>query len=931
MRRRIGVRPAWAGAIGVVLISFALAGCGAFLTAHYRMERAQREMKAGEWQRAAFDLRAVLQKSPKNSQAWLLLSRVSLDASDASGAASALAHARAVGAQGAPVDDLQAKVWLATGQPKALLDALARHAVHLAQPDETVMRARALLMSGQADQAAALIEPLVAQRPTLTDAQVVLAECLAQAGKFAQALKVLATAERLDPKSPEPPLLAGRIEQVIGQFASAERALTRSLGRMPRSEPIAHRVAALIALTDARLALGNVAGATESQKALARLEPQAPETLLLDAHLKLARKDSVGGTVELERVVTEAPNFVQARMMLGAALLQRGDLEQARQQLQYVVEATPDNLQARKLLADAQLQLGRPGAALSVLTPALAAPSLDPQLLSLVGEAARRSGHPTVLTETLEQDLREHPNDSAVADNLAAVYLNTGQAEQAVSLLAKSGTDGDVRRDTLLVAALLASRGPSAAGQKVTALVAAYPRNLQILELAASFWASQNQLGQSRSLLRQALSIDPNDPASLIAMARLEEVQGDSAAAQRRLSSALAAQPKAVALRLALADVLMRAHSLAQARAVLEASPGAATSTAVQFALARVALSEGDLARANAALDRAVAIAPGRTELLDDAGLLLMQANQYGAALDRFARAAAAEPNNALYWLHSARAQLALNQPAAARSSLEKAAQLQPKWLPAASLLALIDLRQGKGQAALARAEALLASERRNPGAWVLKGDVEFALHQPVAAMAAYSEAQRLQPSAPVAVKLYEVSLATHGADPIAPLRAWLKREPSDWQVRSVLANYYLAVARQPAQAVRQLRAVVHQRPDDAVALNNLAWALRASGDPAAESLAERAYRLAPNVAGVNDTLGWILAKKGQVAQAMPYLTRAVKLAPQDPDLAYHLAYALARTGRPAEARAILTRILASPQRFQSRGEAQQLLASLRA
>ena len=931
MRRRIGLSPARAGTLGVALVALALTGCGAFLTAHYRIERAQREMKAGEWQRAAFDLRAVLQKNAQNAQAWLLLARVSLDAADPSGAASALVHARAAGAQGPPVADLQAKVWLATGKPQALLDAIEHHTIQLPQPAETVLRARALLAAGQTDQAVATIEPLVAQQPSVTDAQVVLAECLIQGGKFGQALKVLATAERLDPKSPEPSLLAGRIEQLLGQFAAAERALTRSLERMPRSEPITDRVVALIALADSRLALGNIDAAAESQKALAQLEPQAPETLLLDAQLKLARKDLVGGTVELERVVAEAPNFVQARMVLGAALLQRGDLEQARQQFQQVVAATPDNLQARKLLADVQLKLGRPGAALGVLTPTLAAPSLDPQLLSLLGEAARRSGHPEALTETLERDLHEHPNDPAVADNLAAAYLSTGQAEQAVSLLETSGADSDVRRDTLLIAALLASRGPDAAGKKVNALVASRPRDLQLLDLAASYWASQHQLEQSRSLLRQALSIDPSDPTAQIALARVEEAQGNSAAAQRRLSAAIAAHPEVVAFRLALADVLMGMHSLDQARAVLEAAPGAAASIAVQFALARVALTQGDLAQANNALDRAVAAQPGRIAILDDAGVLLMQANQYAAALDRFARATAAEPNNALYWLQCARAQLALNQPAAARASLEKAARLQPKWLPVVSMLALIDLRQGMGQAALARVDALLVSEPHSPGALVLKGDVEVALHQVTAAMAAYDEAQRLQPSAPVAVKLYQVRLAAHAADPIKPLQRWLKRVPADWQVRSVLADYYLSVAHAVPQAVRELRAVLRQQPNDAIALNNLAWVLGSSGDPAAESLAERAYHLAPNVAGVNDTLGWLLAKQGKSVEALPYLARAVKLAPQDSDLAYHYAYALARTGRSADARVILSKILASPQPFQARDKAQQLLASLKA
>jgi putative PEP-CTERM system TPR-repeat lipoprotein len=893
------------------------------------MERARREIQAGEWQNAAFDLHAVVLKQPKNAEAWLLLARLSLDAADANGAQSALAHARTAGAKGSQVDALQARIWLAGGHAPALLKALDHHTIDLPQPERTVLQAHALLLTGQPAQAIALLQPLVARQPGLTEAQVLFAECLAQEGQLAQALGQLAAAERLDPKSPEPLLLAGRIDEWLGRYPAAEQAIAEALKRMPPSEPLAHRVTALVALTESRLAQGRIPAAAHSQAILAKLEPLAPETLLLDARIKLAHRDLVGGTDELERVVADAPNFVEARLMLGAALLQRGQTAEAQQQLQQVVSATPDNLQARKLLADAQLKLGEPGAALSVLTPALGAPHLDPQLLSLFNEAAQRSGNSQALLEALQRSQREHPEDEAVAVNLAAAYLSTGHAAQALALLQKTADRGDLRRDKLLITAVQATRGPEAAGREVDALLAVHPHVPGMLDLAASYWASQNQLDRARALLRQALAANPNDQLSLIDLAHVEEAAGDPAAAQRRLSAALSIHPDSLAVRLALAQALVQNHALEQARHVLQGAQDAQNSPDVQFGLAQVALAQGDLAAANAAFDRAIASQPGQTVLLGDAGVLLMRANQYAAALNRFTQATAAQPNNAMYWLDSARAQLALNEPGAARASLEKADHLQPDWLPVVSTLALIDLRQGNGSAALSRVGALLAHNPKDPGALALKGDLELALHQPAAAITAYGEAQRLRPSADVAVKLYHALLVDHAAHPAQPLQQWLKRVPTDWRVRGVLGNYYLLVAHSPQKAVPQFRAVLKQVPNDAVALNNLAWTLSRTGDPEAVTLAERAYRLAPASAGVNDTLGWILAGKGQSVQALPYLERAVKLAPQDPELGYHYAYVLAKTGRQAQARQILSKILASPQPFDARRKAQQLLATL--
>ena len=353
-------------------VTLLIAGCGVLLTPHYRLQRAQREIQAGQWQAAAVDLRIVVQKQPNNSQAWLLLARISLDAGDLAGANSGVTHAIAAGAKGPDVDELRARVWVEGGQPQQLLDAIAQRAIQLPEPDGTILTARALLELRQPDAALAKVQPLVASQPDLTEAQDVIAEALAAQGKLTQALQQLDGTMRRDTKSAEPPLLEGLILQQQGQDTSAEDALTLALKRMPPAEPMIHRVKALIALTQVRLALGDIKAAAQSEAEVVKLDPQSPAAVVLDARLKIARKNLEGAVAELESVVSEAPGYNEARLLLGAALLQRGDLQQAQQQLQQVVENAPDDLAARKLLAEVQLKLGQPEGALSVLSPALA-------------------------------------------------------------------------------------------------------------------------------------------------------------------------------------------------------------------------------------------------------------------------------------------------------------------------------------------------------------------------------------------------------------------------------------------------------------------------------------------------------------------------------------------------------------------------------
>jgi tetratricopeptide (TPR) repeat protein len=230
-------------------------------------------------------------------------------------------------------------------------------------------------------------------------------------------------------------------------------------------------------------------------------------------------------------------------------------------------------------------------------------------------------------------------------------------------------------------------------------------------------------------------------------------------------------------------------------------------------------------------------------------------------------------------------------------------------------------------EAALERIRALLDENPANPAALILEGDAQAALGRTAQALAAFAQAQKLRPSGDLAVRLYQQRLAAREARPQEPLTQWLASQPSDWHVREVLAEYDLGKDKL-GPAIRELEAVLKLAPNDAAALNNLAWAYGKTGDGRAQSLAEQAYQLAPLSPNVNDTLGWILARKGKIHQALPLLAEAVKLDPADPELEYHYAYALFKSGRRTDARRILSKLVSGSQPFESRSQAEQLLGA---
>ena len=119
--------------------------------------------------------------------------------------------------------------------------------------------------------------------------------------------------------------------------------------------------------------------------------------------------------------------------------------------------------------------------------------------------------------------------------------------------------------------------------------------------------------------------------------------------------------------------------------------------------------------------------------------------------------------------------------------------------------------------------------------------------------------------------------------------------------------------------------------PRAAVAANNLAWLYATEGgnlDLALE-LARVAVRQMPQLAVSNDTLGWVLYKKGLTLEAIPPLELGVGKDPRNPMHRYHLGLAYARVGEAEHARQALTEALRLKSDFEGAADAKRVLASL--
>jgi len=911
----------------LLVMLFALAaGCDAFRSPEARVERAREALAVGDYRTASIELKSAVDSHPDNAEARLALAETSLALGDPETAEKELRRGLAAGLPPDRAATVQGRVMLATGQAAALLQKLNERSLPVEEPDWSVLKGDALVTLGNAAGAEPLYRTVLAAHPEHVRAAVGLALAIAMQDREQAALDLLAGFLQAHPEAAEAWLLRGEILARITRYAEARSAFERAASDLGHRLDLPRQLSALTGLADAQLALGAGVEARATLERMRSLAGDAMQTRLVAARLALIDQDYAAVVTQLQPVVAAVPDFAPARFLLGAALLAQGNLEQAESHLSQVVRLTPENMEARKLLAKARLRLQRYDAAMQVLTPAMQGEGFDPELSSLLSEVKLQAGAPAEAIAVLERTVRQNPEATGIKLDLAAAYIVAGQSEQAVDLLRSlPEVVGNRRREALLVEALVAAKGPVEARREVETLIARNPSDATILSLGAGHALSQGDFTAARAYLTKALAVQPADPRLLELLAETEVRAGSLDAAEtvlQRLLELPGARPTA---RLGLVQIAQLRGRASEARKGLE-QMRAEDPTAIvpRMMLARMMLTAGEAAPASTVLSEVVAIAPRDAGLRLQVSRLLGEFGRYDEAMRQAREAVEISPEIADAWTELARMQLVRDLPGPARQSAEKAVAIDRGSVEGVGLLALLDLREGRGSAALQRAEALVARRPADPRALVLEGDVRLSLGQPREAAQAFGRALALNADLQIVAKQSAAMRRAGMANPEAPLARWVAERPDDVRGRALLAEAYQGGG-QRDRAIEQYEHLTASPTAGFSQLNNLAWLYYEQGDDRAEATARRAYDLASDNPAVIDTYGWILTEKGDLTRGLETLARAAQLAPEAPDIRYHYAAALARAGKRQAALGVLDEVLEANPGFASGADAKQL------
>jgi cellulose synthase operon protein C len=593
--------------------------------------------------------------------------------------------------------------------------------------------------------------------------------------------------------------------------------------------------------------------------------------------------------VELKVALEKVPDDPRAQLAVSRASLQLGSPEAATRALNLAEKGGADRSKVAELRAQILWQLGNYEALLAATEPgssAVTEPARDVlRMRALLGL------NRFVDTIELARQLRRNAATAATASVvLAEAYARLGNAVGALALLDATVNSHPGNAESLVARGRLlqlAGRGAEAEGS---------------WQLAAKNAAGQINLLQQLN--------------TLSGLAELELARGDSAAARATQQKMIVLAPDG-----ALAAVL-------DARLMLVEGKTSEAVSALQelitrhtgFDEVRVALASAQLAAGN--LQQAM-------QLAGEIAQKNPNANSVKLAADILRELARAKADTEEYWLSSAGVHVALGQPAMARIALKTAQTFAPQSVRPMSSLIQLEVRTGNLVEAQRLATSLAAKEPNNPNSLALLAEVYRSLKQYPKAAATLERLWSQQPSVATALALARARREGKLGNEAGALKAWVDANPNDYRMRGAYADA-LRQAGENRAGITEFEAVVAAAPESAAALNNLAWMYYLEKDPRALPMAKRAWQLSPRVPNVADTYGWLLVESGAVREGLNVLETAYHDGGiADPETRYHYAAAIAKSGDGARAKSMLGELLEEAPEFQSRAEAQTLIATL--
>jgi cellulose synthase operon protein C len=913
------------------LLVLLIAACGQLgLSEDELHQRALQQQASGDFRAALIDFKNVLQRNPSHADARLGLGLVSLEMGDLGTARVELQRARELGLEPERLSIPFGRLWLAEGEYQRLLKDLtlseteSGEAEHRAQILQ--LRGEAMLALGRAVQAMAYFEGAIGIDPSAPLPHVGIAAIHMAEGREEAARASLQSALKIDRRTHQAWTLLGDIERSDTRLKQAAVAYGEAIEASPTPYPIYLKRG----LT--WLALNDMAAAEQDLDMMRRISAEHPATSYLAGLLHFEVGRYADAQSAFQAALSRAENFQPAVFFLGASFFAQEQWTQAEHHLGRFLAANPESVEAARLLAAVQAQDGDLEHAKQLVQNILSRNPDDPVALNLMGSIHLARGQRDTGIGYLQRLASVRTEDPASHTPLAAGLLQPEQSQASLEELetALRGLPEGFELEIAHVVSLIQRGEFRSALDAGDRLIERLPNNPIPHTLNAAAYLGLDRIREARESLLSALRVSPGDPTASINLAQLSQSAGDTDEAKGIYRESLAHNPGHVDISMRLAFLEAQSGNFGAMQGVLESSVETyPQALGPRLMLGRYYLLNSEPRRVLTLLEPVRQSSGENPELLRLLARAQIAAGLGPEAIATLRDLSAQMPKTADAHYLAGQYFDEAGDTREARQQYLKALDIQPDHAATLRSIATLELREGRANEALAFARRMQALTDTAAAGHAFEGHIRTLRAEYAEARRAQELAYELEPTANRVIVLGRaMQNAGQTGDAAIALQAHLARNPDEHDVRLQLAQTLFMLGKK-AEATREYEELVRSQPQNAVALNNLAYLYYDENDLRALEIAERAFALTPENPAIAHTLGRILLDSGESERALNLLRQARSALSDNAEVRFSYAAALAKNERADEARQELSALLDEFGAFPQRAKAEELLGSL--
>jgi len=892
-----------------LFLSIGVVSCGEKQTASTHIVKAKSLDQASQISQVIIELKNAIQLEPKNSEARYLLGQSYLHQGSGVNATKELEKALSLNYPHSQVVPSLARAYLLTEDDVGIL-SLDEHSDKLsdvAKAQYYAYKTLAALRVG--DSESAETAAVLANKAAANNIYALIASSYLKLSKNAHddANKLITEALSIAPNNPDALMLQGQISTALQDYTQASQSYARYVELQPLSG------VGSIYLTESLLKEQRFDEAEKYADSILSDYPNQSFAHYVKASVKFQAKNYKEAKSHAEQALTSNFNKPYLQLIAGISAYFLNSYEQSYMHLKPIVKYLAPEHPARKMFAVNQLQLGLVtdlDESIGELNPTSDA---DINFLSSLSFQLAKIGafeKAKEISEKLTAQTATEGTGSAesnMREGFLKLMLNDPSGikdlEKALAL------DPNMKGAELAIAYLAIEAGDFQQAESIAKKwQASYPEKVEGFNIQAAIQIKQNDIELAKKTLQKSLELQPENLFALRELTALALRQGKESEAKQWSTQAVLLFPKNV-------NILKQHYFIVKDDATLEKIQTLYEhdKANIQYGMlyAGVLLELAKFNEADEVLVSYPTSIKSPRELWQLKIIAQIKQNKTSAVQKIAQDWLLVNPYQIEPVLLLVNSYAVTKQSSRALSVLDKAMVTQPnnaKIFQLAKMKLLLDsnnVNDAKHLFKTLEQDGLSETNRQGMQGRILllEGDYEKAL--PL-----LEEFYQAIPSRQNVILLAQANVRSNKtAAAIDVLEKHLEKNQGALRIREMLANLY--TQSNPEKAVKSYEVIIESQPNNAIALNNLAWLNMDAGHfDAAFDYVEKAYSLAEHIPNIADTYAQVLLKLGDKTGALDKANEAYTLSKgQSADIALNYIELLIINSKQSEASRLLSAV----------------------